>query len=92
MKKRTIFETCEGHKAGPDDVDGMEEMLDDDTLDTDWDIAIENPVRAGYSGHLPHPDKSSGERWPGDTGEEPVNDTELASRLFILKKLPGGKK
>jgi len=91
MKKRTIFETCEGHKAGPNDVDGMEEMLEDDTLDTDWDIAIENPVRADYSGHLPHPDKTSGQRWPGDNRDNPIEDTELALRLFLIKPRTGGK-
>lgn len=59
-ERKIIYECDENHPVGPNDIDGMEEMLGDDVLDTDWDIAVENSIREDYDGHKPHPDKPAG--------------------------------
>ena len=45
MKKAScvVYESCEGHELGEEYVDGMEDMLGDDILETDFDIMYEDP-------------------------------------------------
>ena len=46
-----IYECDDEHPLQPGDVDGMAYMLDEDTpLETDWDIAFENPPHRHYDG------------------------------------------
>ncbi|NMC72933.1 MAG: hypothetical protein GYA56_00970 [Geobacteraceae bacterium] len=40
---KSVYESREGQALGPDEIDGMEEMLGDDTLPTDYDLA-EGPI------------------------------------------------
>jgi hypothetical protein len=60
QERRVIYESDCSHPPSAEDIDGMENLLGDDVLDTDWDIAIENPIREGFDGDKPHPDKPAG--------------------------------
>ena len=50
VKMARIFENDGSAPLGPDDIDGMEELLDElDAGGTTWDILTENPPREGYT-------------------------------------------
>jgi len=64
---KVIYEHREGEPIPEDAIDGMEAMLGDDTLDTDWDLADGGLPPPGFwrGTHTRH-----GVRVPGFTEEE----------------------
>jgi len=64
---KVIYEHREGEQIPEDAIDGMEAMLGDDTLDTDWDLDDGDIPPPGFwhGTHTRH-----GERVPGFTEEE----------------------
>jgi hypothetical protein len=47
---KLIYEHQEGHDLPDDAVDGMESMLGDDILSTDWDADVEDPPIENWGG------------------------------------------
>jgi len=63
---KVIYEHKIGDPIPPDAVDGMEDMLGDDMLETDWDINTEDPPIGFWKGTHTR----DGKRIPGFTEEE----------------------
>lgn len=60
-----VFES-DGAPLKPGDHDAMEDWLEelDEPTSTTWDLAVENPPHAGYTGYLPHPELPPGGKKP----------------------------
>jgi hypothetical protein len=67
INRRPVYELEPGHELAAGEYDGMEDMLCDDTLETDWDIADGGVPPPGFwqGTHTRH-----GERRPGFTEVE----------------------
>lgn len=62
--KRTkpLYEHTPGQPLADDEYDGMEDMLGDDILPTDWDPEIEDPPHDKWYAHVAAQDAAEGKK------------------------------